>query len=321
MAEASAPTWQQWVSSGEQLRLPHLPGSIQVRTFRNAPAQAPWLTLLHGYPTSSWDYAALIELLREDYQLLSFDLIGFGASAKPSGHAYSLLEQADLVQALWAYVGIQRTHLLAHDYGSSVATELLARRAFGYVNHGSATKQRVPEQTQILSATFLNSGLLPEVIHPTWGQRLLMSPIGPAVARLMPGRIFLRQLASVFASEPSPFELEQHLAAIRHRSQPGDIGQGALGPLARYQKERWVHRERWRSVLEQPTVPLAFCWGELDPVSGEVGRELQSLLHTGIAEGETLWTNLPSIGHYPQCEAPQKVAAAVRERIESANDR
>ena len=63
--------------------------------------------------------------------MLAPDFLGFGASEKPADHRYSLLEQADLVEAR---VGAHRraeTILVAHDYGVSVAQELLARAGRG----------------------------------------------------------------------------------------------------------------------------------------------------------------------------------------------
>ena len=86
------------------------------------------LLLIHGFPTASWDWHYLWAALAERYQVIACDMLGFGDSAKPRGHAYSLLEQADLQQALLAHLGIgQPVHVLAHDYGDSVAQELLAR--------------------------------------------------------------------------------------------------------------------------------------------------------------------------------------------------
>jgi len=45
------------------------------------------------------------------------------------GHRYSVFEQATLVEALLAHLGLagQRLNLLAHDYGDTVALELLYR--------------------------------------------------------------------------------------------------------------------------------------------------------------------------------------------------
>ncbi len=83
---------------------------------------------MHGFPSSSHDWAKLAPALAERHSLLLFDFLGFGASEKPAEHDYSLLEQADLVEALWAREGITSTVVVAHDYAVSVAEELLARR-------------------------------------------------------------------------------------------------------------------------------------------------------------------------------------------------
>ncbi|MFG2196844.1 alpha/beta fold hydrolase [Streptomyces sp. NPDC048639] len=66
-------------------------------------------------------------LTRLGLRVTTFDLLGFGYSDKPRRHRYSLLEQADLVEDLWRRLGIGDTALVAHDYGVSVAQELLAR--------------------------------------------------------------------------------------------------------------------------------------------------------------------------------------------------
>ena len=90
------------------------------------------LLLIHGFPTASWDWHRLWQPLAQRYRVIACDMLGFGYSAKPRGHAYSLLEQADVQQALLAQLAVdQPVHVLAHDYGDSVAQELLARHQQG----------------------------------------------------------------------------------------------------------------------------------------------------------------------------------------------
>ena len=59
------------------------------------------MTLLHGFPSSSYDWAKLAPALARRHALLLPDLLGFGASDKPAQHEYSIHEQADIVEALW----------------------------------------------------------------------------------------------------------------------------------------------------------------------------------------------------------------------------
>ena len=65
------------------------------------------LILIHGFPTSSFDYFDVIDKLSEHYQVLVFDHLGFGFSDKPSDYTYSLVDQAEQALALWRQLGIK----------------------------------------------------------------------------------------------------------------------------------------------------------------------------------------------------------------------
>jgi pimeloyl-ACP methyl ester carboxylesterase len=57
--------------------------------------------LLHGYPSSSYDWRHVFARL-PGRRLTALDFLGVGLSDKPRGHEYSLLGQADAVQELAA---------------------------------------------------------------------------------------------------------------------------------------------------------------------------------------------------------------------------
>ena len=63
------------------------------------PGEGPLILLLHGFPSSSYDWQRLLELER-DAAVLCFDFLGFGLSDKPRDHAYTLAWQADLTEEL-----------------------------------------------------------------------------------------------------------------------------------------------------------------------------------------------------------------------------
>src|SRR5215211_7303684 len=88
-----------WLRSGERVSV-ELPGSGRFQIFCRATGSGPWLTLLHGFPTSSWDWARVAPALERRFRVLAADFLGFGDSEKPTRHAYSIFEQADLVEAL-----------------------------------------------------------------------------------------------------------------------------------------------------------------------------------------------------------------------------
>src|SRR5205807_4739361 len=112
-----------WWSAGE--RVPLVVGEREWRLFVRRMGEGPTMTLLHGFPSSSHDWAKVAPALAERHSLLLLDFLGFGASEKPREHRYSLHEQADLVEALWAREGMAECVIVAHDYAVSVTEELL----------------------------------------------------------------------------------------------------------------------------------------------------------------------------------------------------
>jgi len=249
-------------------------------------ANAEPLLLIHGFPTASWDWHRLWAPLAEQYRLIACDMLGFGDSAKPRGHAYSLLEQADLQQALLAHLGIQGpVHVLAHDYGDSVAQELLAR-------HHEA-------RIQLASCVFLNGGLFPETHHPVLVQKLLLSPIGPLIGKLFSRQTLAANFAKIFGpqTQPSASELDDFWSLIARNDGPG-----VMHRLIRYMPERRVQRERWLAAMQKGGVALRLIDGAVDPISG---AHMLARYRELIPQADTVL--LDGIGHYPQTEAPSLV--------------
>ncbi|MGH3636010.1 MAG: alpha/beta fold hydrolase, partial [Mycobacterium sp.] len=119
-----SPTVRSWLDGGRWL--PTDAGKVFVRS---NPGDGPTVLLLHGYPSSSFDFRAVLPHLA-GRAWVAMDFLGFGLSDKPRPHHYSLLEQADLVQTVVQEVAATTTGpvvVLAHDMGTSVTTELLAR--------------------------------------------------------------------------------------------------------------------------------------------------------------------------------------------------
>ncbi len=245
------------------------------------------LLLIHGFPTASWDFEAIWPGLCAQFpHVIAPDLLGFGFSAKPRRHRYSLMEQADLCESLLAHCGAIQIHVLAHDYGVSVAQELLARQ----LERGTP---------QLLSVSLLNGGLFPETHRPTGMQKLLKSPLGPLCVPLMGERRFGRAFAKVFGpqTQPTPIELHDFWQLVAHHD-----GQRIMPRLLRYIDERSRQRARWVGALTKTTVPLRLINGPEDPVSGaHMARRYAELVPNPDI------VSLPGIGHYPQVEAPDRV--------------
>ncbi|HVG64066.1 MAG TPA: alpha/beta hydrolase [Hyalangium sp.] len=252
---------------------------------------APPLLLLHGFPTSSLDWAPVWNELAREHRLIAFDFLGFGFSDKPRHHVYDLMEQASIAEAVAAAHGAPAPHLLAHDYGVSVAQELLARAREG-------------GPLAVRSCCFLNGGLIPESHRARFIQRLLASPLGVLVAMLISQKRFAESFSAVFApaTRPSQAELDGYWAAMTHQN-----GHRLGHKQIRYMEDRRKHRARWVGVLEHPLVPIALINGSVDPVSGVHLADAVATLNPLIPI-----TRLDDVGHYPQVEAPERVLEAYR---------
>ncbi|MBI1393730.1 MAG: alpha/beta fold hydrolase [Alphaproteobacteria bacterium] len=250
----------------------------------------PSLLLIHGYPTSSWDWTAVWPRLAERFHLVAVDMIGFGLSDKPKHHRFSIMQQADLQEAILEHLGIGEAHLLVHDYGNTVAQELLARqidRALSF---------------RILSLVFLNGGLFPEQHRARASQKLGLSPLGPLLGSMMNKDRFRRALDEVFGPETkaSDGEINGHWKLINERD-----GKKILHKLLHYIPERRAYRERWVGALKETSVPLRLIDGGADPVSG---AHLYDYYLEQVPDADAVL--LPSVGHYPHTEAPDEVIDA-----------
>jgi pimeloyl-ACP methyl ester carboxylesterase len=252
------------------------------------------LVLLHGFPTSSWDWRHVWDELARTNRVIALDYLGFGFSDKPSHGPYSVFAYADQAEALLARLGVSRVHVLAHDLGDTVAQELLARDHERRGGHNGLAA--------LASVCLLNGGLLPELHRPRPLQTLLDSPVGFLLARLIDRRRFGRGLAEVFGpdTQPSPGELDGFWECASFAG-----GLRNYHRLIGYMRERRRHRARWIAPLLEPAVPLALINGHLDPVSGKHVADRLRTLSPGIEIHD-----LPRIGHYPQTEAPAEVLRA-----------
>lgn len=154
-------TLDEWRVGGEYFE--H--GELDVFYRRSGRGGGPVLCL-HGFPAASFDYHKIWQRLSESFDLLAFDMVGYGFSSKPREWGYTTFDQVDVLQELISHLGIQRVHILAHDYGNTITQELLARDKEGRLKF------------EIASICFMNGALFPETHRPIFAQKLLISPLG-----------------------------------------------------------------------------------------------------------------------------------------------
>lgn len=260
----------------------------------------PWL-ILHGFPTSSFDFHRVVDRLAADRRVVLHDHLGFGFSDKPADAEYSLFEQADLALGVWRALGIDGGHVLAHDYGTSVATELVAR-----VNGGG-----VKPAIAIDSLTLSNGSVLIELAKLRPAQRLLKSRVlGPLFARAMTGPRAKRALARLWCdpAKADPHDLEAMWRSIRRAD-----GHLRMPKIIAYLDERRRFRRRWLDALRAFEGPAHILWGRRDPVAVPLIAER---LAEAMPDARLTW--LEGSGHYPMLETPESWADAARDFLSEA---
>ncbi|WP_227984010.1 alpha/beta fold hydrolase [Nocardia spumae] len=287
------PDYRTWVAGGTHLEL----GGHRIFHRQDGPVGGLPVTLLHGYPTSSHDWVSVLPALVESgCRVTTLDFLGFGASDRPRDHDYRMTEQATLVEQLWARLGITGTALVAHDYGVSVAQELLAR-----------------DSARVLRTAWLNGGLYPDLYRPLPIQRLMASPAGKVLGPLMSERTFRPSLRRILGRPVSDADLHQMWLALSDNG-----GRRVQWALNRYHAERRANADRWQRAFESYSGPMLFVWGPADPISG--GHLLPRLRERRPHARFEVLDAAPATGHYPQVENPTAVAAALAEFLRSDRD-
>jgi pimeloyl-ACP methyl ester carboxylesterase len=94
------------------------------------PADAPVVLLLHGFPTSSFQYRELIPRLADRYRVIAPDLPGFGFTEVPNERKYKYTFDA-LAGTMLAFtdaLGLTRYTLYVFDYGAPTGLRLAMAR-------------------------------------------------------------------------------------------------------------------------------------------------------------------------------------------------
>lgn len=256
------------------------------------PADGEPIVLLHGFPqrASCWELVAPI-LHDEGFRTIAPDQRGYSPGARPARRRdYVQGELVSDVLALLDSAGIERAHVVGHDWGAIVGWSVAAHHPDRVttltalsVPHAAAFLRAMP-RGQILRSWYMAAfqvPVLPETLlgwamrtQPDFGERMGL---------------------------PQPF-------ASRVACEIGDYGAlpGALGWYrAMFLPDR-------RSAPRPVRVPTTFVWGDADVAIGETSARLCS----GWVEANYDFIVLPGADHWLPEAHPDDVAAAILARID-----
>ncbi len=91
------------------------------------PRRPEAVLMLHGNPTWSFHFRVLVRSLAPWLRCVAPDHVGMGLSDKPAGYDYTLERRIADVEALVTHLGLQRVHLVVHDWGGAIGFGFAAR--------------------------------------------------------------------------------------------------------------------------------------------------------------------------------------------------
>jgi pimeloyl-ACP methyl ester carboxylesterase len=290
-------TLESWEASGEYRTL------LGHRVFTmTAPALGDEtlepLLVLHGFPTSSYDFHSVLDELRAHRRVFLFDMLGYGLSDKPDV-AYTMSLQADIAAAFVDEVGVRELALLTHDMGNTVGGELLARQVDG-AWPVTVTRRALANGSIYIGMAHLSAGQefllsLPDARLPADG------PVGEAGVRA--------GIAGTLSPHAHVDEEELHALArlVVHHD-----GHRVMPRLIRYIEERRTSESRFTGAIETHPSPVGVVWGADDPIAVVAMVE-----RFRSARSDATITVLDGVGHYPMVEAPDRFAAATASLLAS----
>lgn len=264
------------------------------RIFVYEHGDGPAVLFLHGFPTACYDWRGIVDRLSGSHRCVAFDFPGYGLSDKPAAYSYSLFQQTDAAEAVLNALGITQTHVVSHDVGVSVHTELLAREQEGRA------------AARILSNTFLNGSMLQDMATITTFQKLLSANETLQQAIAICDNMSVNYVQGLQSVMKRPECITEEDAAVLNDLLRYQDGNRRLPSLAVYMRERYIHRERWLAAIEHAKAPVQFIWADADPVANiEMGREL----HRKFPQAR--YTELPGLGHFLLMEDAEAVASEI----------
>jgi alpha/beta hydrolase fold len=109
----------EWSDRAERVRRRELcVGAVSTPLREAGPADAPEaVVLVHGNPGSSADWEPLLAALGARRRAVAWDAPGFGAASAPHGFTHTVDAHAAFVGRALDALGIERAHLVLHDFG------------------------------------------------------------------------------------------------------------------------------------------------------------------------------------------------------------
>lgn len=288
-------------SSSELGRLAVLDTELAYRSA--GAAHLPTAVFLHGNPTSSFVWRKILPLVAPRARCLAPDLVGFGASGKPS-IGYRFADHARYLESFLDAAGVASAYFVAQDWGTALAFDLLARRS--NLVRGIAFMEFIAPM-QDWSQFHQSEGardLFRRLRTPGVGESLVLEQ-NVFIERILPGGVVRRLSEEEMHAYRGPF-LDPHTRSPM-LSLPREL------PIAHEPADVDARLRIAHAALRESEMPKLLFVGDpgalLSPQAAEVLAS--ELPHCRLVR-------LPSGLHYLQEDHPERIGMELAAWIESA---
>lgn len=262
----------------------------------------PLVLCLHGFPDHrrTWRHQLQV-LIDAGYRVVAPDLRGYEPSSQPADGDYHLVRGAEDVLAWLDELGVERAHLLGHDWGAVIAYTAASLAPHRFI---SATTLAVPPLRRIPSMLAARPTALTRLWYMQFFQirrlseRVLLAHRGA----------FLRWLWARWS--PGWQCPEEELDAIVTRFERPGVARSALGYYrALLDGITSAGRQSWRLLLGRVDVPTLVISGAAD------GCMDSAVYEAGIEPrdfpGGVRFERVEGAGHFLHLERPTEVNALI----------
>ena len=233
------------------------------------------VVLLHGYPgrRGSWDRVAPA-LAAAGYRVLAFDQRGYSPGARPAGRrSYTLEHLVGDVLTLAGAAGVDRLHLVGHDWGGAVAWATAARHPDRLL---TMTSLSTPHFRALLWSMLSSS----QIVH-SWFMLFCQLPWVPekSLTTSAGAKVTVRTLVKSGLSEGRAVEYVRFMQA------------GAAGPAINWYRAVPFNRP---APPVPAGVPVLYLHGTDDFALGRRAADLTAR----YVQGEYRFEALAGVGHW-----------------------
>jgi haloalkane dehalogenase len=250
------------------------------------PADGEPVLLLHGEPTWSYLYRAVIPVLAEaGLRAIAPDLIGFGRSDKPAAVAdHSYARHVEWVRAFaFDALGLSGVTIVGHDWGGLIGLRLATEHA-DRTARIVATNTGLPTGDQQMPDVWLR-----------FREAVRTAPVLD-VPRLVRSGCRQPLAPEALAAYDAPFPDESYKAAPR--AMPDLVPAEPTDPAAAANRLAWQRLSTWDK-------PCLVAFSDNDPITAAMAP----ILHRTVPGAEAV--TVTGAGHFVQEDAPDQLAAAI----------